>query len=407
LSAPPLPADKSIAHRALLLAAGAAAPSRLVGVGRADDVGATESCLRALGVGIERSGDDVVVTPPASLSSPAAPLDAGNAGTCARLLAGWLAGRGVAATLTGDASLRRRPMARVAKPVNALFETPALSTTGEGTLPLEVRPARGRGGELVVDTRVPSAQVKSAVLLAALGLAAPERRLAALGAPVRLEEGSVSVVGPASPWRALEGVIPRDPSAVALLVVGALASERPATFRGVGLNPTRLGFVSILGRMGAAVHVEVEGSSSFGEPFGELRVEPARLGPAVVEAHEVPACIDELPALAALAATAEGTSRFRGAGELRHKESDRLAALVAELSAAGASARVEGDDLVVEGRPGALLVERVDARGDHRMEMALLALGRGLGHSPALAGTSVAQVSFPDFDAALAAVIGR
>lgn len=409
-----LPADKSLAHRALLLAALSPRPCFIERAGDAADVRATIGCLRALGARVVEDGETLHVSAPTrtpATDASALVLDAGNSGTTARLLAGWLAGRGQGATVVGDASLSRRPMARVATPVNALFSEPVVRVAPGGTLPLVVTPAPHAvtPEPLVLHTGVASAQVKSAVLLAALsrpGLLvvrepAPtrdhtERLLRALGADLLVDDG-VRWRGPFVPEGSWVFPVPRDPSALALLAVAALGRRRELVAEGVAVNPTRTAFLDVLARMG--VHVEVElREIRLGEHVGRVYLAPpsSSLRPVAVSAAEAPGVIDEVPALAALAALAGGESRFEGLGELRVKESDRLSGLARGLSRFGAPAHVEGDTLVVAG--GARLHSApIEAQGDHRLEMALLALAAAANLDVEVPRERFAHVSFPGF----------
>ncbi len=415
-----LPADKSIAHRALLLAALSERASVIDDAGAAADVRSTLGCLRALGTFIEERGSSLSVRGARPRGDDVVVLDAGNSGTSARLLAGWLAGQGRRAVIVGDASLCQRPMARVARPVNALFSGPSIAVSADGTLPLEVVPVPFRESpQLVVETGVPSAQVKSAVLLAALGRRsgsvvvrepAPsrdhtERMLAALGVSVHKDGCAVRLSSPSVPVGGWHLRVPRDPSAVALLATAALGRRRALVVDDVGLNETRTAFLDVLRRMGAHAVVEPR-ALRLGEPVGRIVIEPPRsaLAPVEVSASEAALVIDEIPALAALAALASGVSRFEGVGELRVKESDRLAGLVSGLRAFGATAKAEGDTLVVVGARR-LHAAPLEARRDHRLEMALLALAAAADLDVTLSGPSCAHVSFPGFAEALRAVL--
>lgn len=414
-----LPADKSIAHRALLLAALSRETCTLDDVGEAGDVRSTLSCLRALGAVVDERGSSVRIVA-GTKTDGTVTLDAGNSGTTARLLAGWLAGQQRAAILVGDASLSRRPMARVATPVNALFRRPVVVPSANGTLPLRVLPGPFvSGDEIILDTGVASAQVKSAVLFAALPregtvrLQEPaqtrdhtERLLRALGAPLVVVGRELELRGPV----VLEGGwhlrVPRDPSAVALLAVAAVAGGRTLFAEDVGLNPTRTAFLDVLRRMGVNVSV-VEREVRLGEPVGSIHLEGGgrSLEPFTVSKAELPSVVDEVPALAMLAALVDGESRFEGAGELRLKESDRLAGLAAGLSALGVDAFVDGEALVVIGGRRRLQAASVDAHGDHRLEMAFHALLAGAGLDFRVPPVSTASVSFPTFYEALASLL--
>lgn len=319
-----------------------------------------------------------------------------------RLLLGTLAAGPGAAVLVGDASLSARPMERVARPLRAMG---AEVVTTDGHAPVRVL-----GGGLVgkrFEAEVPSAQVKGAILLA--GLAAEgetevvetiptrdhtERILHALG----VIPAAVPSVR-AHPIPAFRGEIPGDPSGAAFLAVAAIATGGAVLVRGVGLNPSRLAFAALLERMGAVVRTEVD-RAALGEPIGTLEVRSgSSLRGIEVSEAEVAAAIDEIPALALLGGIAEGQTRFRGAAELRVKESDRLAAIVGAIRALGGTAAIDGDDLCVGGE--GLLGGRVDPRGDHRIAMAAAAVAGGCGGPVEVIGAECASVSFPGFADAL------
>jgi 3-phosphoshikimate 1-carboxyvinyltransferase len=325
-----------------------------------------------------------------------------------RLLAGVVAACGFETVLEGDESLSSRPMERVAEPLRAMG---ADVRTSHGLPPVTVRGGRLSGIEF--RSPVPSAQVKSAVLLA--GLAAEgattvfepaptrdhtERALAHLGAPVKSEPGRASVT--AFQHDGFTGTVPGDVSSAAFLVGAALISGVSLRVRAVGLNPTRTHYLHVLERMGATVRVEVEGEE-LGEPVGTLEVEAgASLAGTDVEPSELPLVIDEVPALALVAAHARGETRFAGASELRLKESDRLSGLEEAIRGLGGAAGVQGQDLVIGG--GGLNGGSVDARGDHRMAMAA-AVGSLAARGPStIDGIEAAEVSFPGFVDALRAL---
>jgi 3-phosphoshikimate 1-carboxyvinyltransferase len=328
-------------------------------------------------------------------------------------IAARLPGRTV---LDGDASLRRRPMERVAEPLRLMG---ASIRTRVGHAPLEIE-----GGALVgvrYACPVPSAQVKSAVLLA--GLAAEgetavtepaptrdhtERALEALGAPVRRSPTSGEVAVRAFDPPGFSASVPGDPSAAAFLLGGAAVTGGGVTVEGVGLNETRGRFLAVMERLGASVRAEaLEGSTALGEPLGSLAggAGAAGLRGATVRADELPLVIDEVPILAAMAAHAEGESRFEGGGELRVKESDRLTGLADGLRALGGEAAVEGDALVVGG--GGLAGGRADGGEDHRLAMALAVAALGARGPSAIDGIGWAAVSFPGFVEALVGLGGR
>jgi 3-phosphoshikimate 1-carboxyvinyltransferase len=340
-----------------------------------------------------------------------ADLDCGNSGTSLRLLAGLLAGLPVPASLTGDASLRARPMERVAAP---LREMGARVTTTDGHAPVEVEGGGLHGIHYV--TPIPSAQVKSAILLA--GLAAEgetvvdepaatrdhtERALAALGGPVLSVPGRVSIRSFDHPG--FSGTVPGDPSSAAFLVAAAALSGSELTIHDVGLNPSRTRFLEVMSRMGVRTRQRVE-REEVGEPVGELFVEACeRLVGTRVEPEELPLVIDEVPVLAALAAHAAGESWFLGASELRVKESDRVAAIAGGIRSLGGHTGDEGADLVVAG--GGLAGGRAASDGDHRMAMAFTVAALAADGPSVIDGIEAAEVSFPGFAALLRGLGGR
>jgi 3-phosphoshikimate 1-carboxyvinyltransferase len=439
-----VPGDKSIAHRWLILTATARGTSVLTGLPGALDVGSTARCLaevvgvrarprleawgsmlehQAVGAGITvdgrvgptEAGAELVIEGEGRdrLQEPGRPLDCGNSGTTMRLLTGVLAASPFASTLTGDESLRTRPMERVAVP---LREMGASIRTDHGHPPVDVygRPLRGIRHELAV----PTAQAKGAILLA--GLAADgwttvvepartrdhtERALRRLGAPLRLEEGERTISVARFQHDGFEARVPGDVSSAAFLVGAAILTGGELTIRGVGLNPTRTHFLSILDRMGVGTERQVTGEE-LGEPVGELLVaHVAGLRGTEVTAGELPLVIDEVPVLAALAAYADGPTRFAGSAELRAKESDRLAGVAEMVRDLGGRARVEGEDLVVEG--GGLAGGRTSARRDHRLAMAAAIAALGAPAECEIDGMEWSEVSFPGFLSALSALGAR
>ena len=402
-----VPGDKSIAHRALLLAALAEGTSRLRGVPTGLDVGSTQSALRAVGVTIAEVDGGLVVDGCAGLfAAPAAPIDCGNSGTTLRLLCGLLATRGVSATLTGDASLRARPMRRIAEPLAAFGADVQLSE--HGTAPVQVRGNPDARGAAVA-VRVASAQVKSAILLAALGahghsritgaLATrdhTERLLPAFGVPLeRAAEGALVVHGPAR-LVATAVDVPGDISSAAFLLAAAAAAPGARVqIEDVGLNPTRTAFLGVLRRFGADIEAEVTSAEDI-EPRGRIAVRGAALHAVTIGPDEVPALIDELPLIGVLGAFACGTTTVRGAAELRVKESDRIAAFADAARALGIEVETFDDGFAVRGlarfRPA-----HVATHGDHRIAMAFAAAGRAAGVRVELDDPACAAVSFPDF----------
>jgi 3-phosphoshikimate 1-carboxyvinyltransferase len=428
-----VPGDKSIAHRWLIAAAIGRGTSHLMGVPGSLDTRSTAACLaklcRAAGPALEawasrpavageRNGStwnrgastldvlEVEGEGRSQLTRPASTLDCGNSGTTMRLLAGVVAAAPFTTVLTGDMSLGTRPMERVARP---LREMGAQVETNDGTPPVTITGADLRG--IAFEPEVPSAQVKGAVLLAALAASGTtsirepvptrdhtERLLDSLGTRVRHGSGRVDVEGPFETGP-VEGRVPGDVSGAAFLVGAAALTGSPLAIEGVGLNPSRLRWLEVLGRMGvdattAADHEEV------GEPVGRLEVQPpASIRPVRVPADELPLVIDEVPLLAAVAAHAQGESRFEGGGELRVKESDRLASLVEGIRGLGGEASVEGDDLVIAG--GGLRGGTAEAAADHRIAMALIVASLAAAAPCEVVGVEFADVSFPGFVALL------
>lgn len=409
-----VPGDKSISHRTLMLAALAQGTSEVRGLLEGEDVLATAGALRRLGVPIERVGDGswrVVGQGAAALREPEEPLDLGNAGTGCRLLMGILAGLPFTSFLTGDASLRARPMARVAEPLQAMGAT--LVTRSGGRLPLAItgrRPLRA----IAWRSRAASAQVKSAILLA--GLAAEgvtrvtepaasrdhtERMLAGMGAQLRTEhhgDGSYSatITGGAT-LRATSFTVPGDPSSAAFpMVAAAVVPGSAVRLANVGVNPLRTGLLATLREMGARIALQDERTAG-GEPVADIVVEGGSLQGVEVPATRAPTMIDEYPILAVAAACASGRTVMHGLAELRVKESDRLAAMADGLAACGVRTAVDGDTLIVEGGATPAGGVRIDAHLDHRIAMSFLVLG-GLAHAPvSVAGAETIATSFPGF----------
>jgi 3-phosphoshikimate 1-carboxyvinyltransferase len=406
-----VPGDKSIAHRYLLLAALARGRSVVRNHAPGADCLATRACLEALGVAIDGDAGALTIIGrgPRGFRSPAGSLDARNSGTTTRLLAGLLAAHSFPTTLVGDESLQRRPMRRVIAPLERMG---ASIDSREGRLPLTIR-----GGRLqAIDhrTEVPSAQVKSAVLLAGLHAEGvtrvteshstrnhTEAALRRFGAHVTTDGLSVFVEG-GQELQPVEAAIPGDLSSAAFWLAGAAAvAGGDVTVEDVGLNPTRAALLDVLRRAGADVQAAVE-SDEGGEPSGSVRVRHRGLRPLVVAPEEVPGLIDELPALAAMA-THGGEITVTGAAELRVKESDRIAALVAGLRALGASAEELPDGFHVEGS-GRLAGGEADAAGDHRLAMAFAIAALGASGPSLVHGAEAVAVSYPGFFAALASL---
>ncbi len=416
-----VPGDKSISHRAFLIAALAVGESRADGCLESEDVAATRSCLRALGVDLRREAPGnyrIHGVGIHGLAPPDGVLDCGNSGTSARLLAGMLAGHRFPAVLTGDASLRRRPMQRIAEPLTAMGAE-FIAADG-GRLPMTVTGTDDLV-PLTWTTSVASAQIKTGVLLA--GLHAPgrttvveprqsrdhgERMLREFGAAVTVTPAAgagfaVSVEGSAR-LRPTAVAVPGDISSAAFpLVAALLADGSDVELESVGMNPTRTGVIDALRAMGADIEEETLTEAGALEPVANLRVRGRARGLRAVDLGPAyaPRTIDEYPALAVAAACAEGVSRFRGLAELRVKESDRLEALRAGLVAVGVNARIESDDLLIEGTARPRGGTCVDCALDHRIAMAFLVLGTASKEPVEVRGVEAIRTSWPDFGAAM------
>ncbi len=403
-----VPGDKSVAHRAVLFNALAEGRARIEGLPDGGDVRSTIAAVRALGCQLRVQGRQLLLEGRAmSLAQPQDPIDCGNSGTTLRLLMGVLAGQRFSARLVGDGSLSTRPMERVAGPLRTMG---ARVETTDGHAPVTVGGAPLAAG--LHRLAVASAQVKSALLLAGLQAhgrttvvePAPsrdhtERMLGAMGIAVEREGAAVSVKGPAVP-HAVDLKICGDASSAAFLVVAAtLVPGSEIHVRNVCLNPTRTGYVNILQRMGASIVVESAGEIA-GEPVGDIRVKATELRAVEIDEAEVPGAIDELPVLAVAAATAAGTTVIRGAQELRVKESDRIATMVALLRALGGRVEATPDGMVIEGgslRGGAV----VETAGDHRVVMAAAVAALVCREGVEIREPDAASVSFPEFFATL------
>lgn len=399
-----LPGDKSISHRLALFGALAEGRTTIDNFSSALDCASTLRCLRALGVGVDVLGARVIVEGRgfAGLQAPQAALDAGNSGTTLRLLAGVLAACPFEATLAGDESLNRRPVERVAAPLRAMG---AHVRSSEGRPPLSVL-----GGKLrAVDWTLPvaSAQVKSAVLLAGLQAEGrttvrepaasrdhTERLLPAFGVEVEREHLAVSLEG-GSALTPVTMSVPGDVSSAAFLIVaGLILPDSEVRVEGVLLNPLRTAFLDVLRAMGAQLEMGL--TSEAPEPVGYVLARSSRLKGVAVGKDQVPALIDEVPALAVAAAFAEGEFSLSGAEELRVKESDRLAALREGLCALGADVEERPDGLRIRGgRP--LQGASVRSHGDHRIAMALAVAALKASGDTILEGAEAAAVSFPEF----------
>lgn len=406
-----VPGDKSMSHRAAMLGAIAHGTTIITNFLWADDCRSTLSCLRALGVEIPEDDQTVTVHGRgALLRAPSGDLDAGNSGTTARVLSGILAGQPFAAALTGDPSLRSRPMERVAEPLRRMGAD--VQTTG-GRLPMRVRGGDLRG--IAFAPPVPSAQVKSAVLLAGLFADGEtevhedvatrdhtERMLQAFGAAITTRPGRITVRRGALNASAVS--VPGDISSAAFVLAAAAAVPgSDVTVTDVGLNPTRTGVLDVLHAMGADVTTRIDDEWN-GEPVGSVSVRGGALRGTVIAGAQTARVIDELPVLCVIATAAEGVTDVRDAAELRVKESDRIGALAESLRALGGEVEERPDGLTVYG--SRIRGGRVDSRGDHRLAMALSVAGLLASGPVFVDGSESVDVSFPGFFRALEAVRG-
>jgi len=407
-----VPGDKSISHRALIFGALSTGVTRITGLLESEDVVNTAKAVTAMGAPAAKAGDawEVKGRGVGGLAQPRAPLDFGNSGTGARLMMGVVAGHPVSVTMTGDVSLSKRPMRRVLGPLKQMGLQ--IAEEGKETLPLTLR---GRADLLPIEYElpVPSAQVKSAILIA--GLMAhgettvvekeatrdhTERMLRYFGADVRTVERDgltrITVTGPAE-LRGRDVTVPGDPSSAAFLLCAALLSEgSDITVEGVLVNETRTGLYTTLKEMGADLEFLNEREEG-GEPIADIRARSSRLVGVRVPAGRAPSMIDEYPVLACVAAFARGETRMDGLAELKVKESDRLAATAAGLAANGVEARVEGDTLIVSGEGKVAGGGTVATHLDHRIAMAFLTMSLASELPVTVDDTTMIATSFPEF----------
>jgi 3-phosphoshikimate 1-carboxyvinyltransferase len=417
--------DKSIAHRALMLGALARGTTRVANVPPSDDLAATRRCLEALGVPIERNGGGALYVRGGALDESAAPLDCAGSGTTIRLIAGLLAGQPFTSILAANSQLARRPMQRIIDPLCRMGADISSLTRPDG------QPTNGRNPIMVIrggglrgisyQTPVASAQIKSAILLAALsaegettvGESAPtrdhtERMLTAMGVKLSSHDqadGSHIVHLEPSPLSSLNITVPNDFSSAAFFIAAALLVPSAALhIPAVNLNPTRTGFLDIIAMMGGQVDV-ADRREENGELVGDVRARTASgLRGVSIGGALVPRAIDEFPLVALLATQAEGDTIVRDAAELRVKESDRVGAVVEELRKMGANLEERPDGFVVSG-PTRLRGARVDSHGDHRLAM-MLAIAGLLAHGPThIDGSESVSKSFPEFEKVLKGLV--
>ena len=412
-----VPGDKSISHRAVLLGAIGEGESAVRGFGRSGDTEATIAAVRALGVTVDEDDVDSLRMQGVGLRGlrePVAPIDCGNSGTTLRLLAGILAGQQGRFELTGDDSLRRRPVDRIADP---LTQMGAHVESDDGTPPLVVAGGELRG--IRYELPVASAQVKSCVLLAGLYAAGQttvveplptrdhtELMLEAAGVRVTRKQRRVTV-GPAEHLRLGEVDVPGDFSAAAPFIVAAtLLPGSELTIHDIGLNPRRTGLLDVLARMGARITV-FNRHKSAGEPVGDLDVRAAELTATTVTAEEVPRMVDELPLFALAAASAHGESKVEGAQELRVKETDRIETVTTSLRALGIRITASDDGLGVRGVPSRPKGGGMSSHGDHRIAMLGAVAGLASREGVELQDAQAVAVSFPGFFELLDSVTQR
>jgi 3-phosphoshikimate 1-carboxyvinyltransferase len=407
------PADKSISHRAALIAAMGEGGTKIRGYLGAADTESTLAAVATLGAVVGKVAGKIRIGGVGLRGPRPAAIDVGNAGTLLRLLPGWLAGQGGGGwTLDGDDSIRRRPVDRIAVPLREMGAD--LSAREDRLPPLEVRGAPLHG--VTYELPVASAQVKSCLLFAGLVADSPttiveplptrdhsERMLAAAGARIERGDGSVTV-HPAERLEPGEIVVPADLSSAAFFVVaGLLVPGSEVAIEGVGLNSTRIGLLLILERMGARIETARRDDES-GEPIGDLRAFASELRGTEIGGAEVPLAIDELPLIALAACFAEGTTTIRDAAELRRKESDRIATVTAALTALGGQVEATADGMVIEGT-GGLRGGAIDSHGDHRIAMLGAVAGLASREGVEVAGMDAAAVSYPGFEADLASLL--
>ena len=410
----PIPGDKSISQRAIILGGLAEGETRITGLLESGDVQSTAGAVRALGATVTRDGPGAWRVTGAKWSNPAAPLDFGNSGTGSRLVMGAVAGQGVSATFIGDASLMSRPMARVLDPLKAF------GASYEGQGPKALMPVTVHGGRDVpaadVTVATASAQVKSALLLAALGAHGTshirqatltrdhsEKMLAGFGANITVTaDGTGEIIALEGPvqLKACTVEVPRDPSSAAFPLVAALiVPGSQISLPNIMLNPRRAGLIQTLIEMGADITIENRRNSG-GEEIGDLIVRHSQLKGIEVPHDRAPSMIDEYPILAVAAAFATGTTAMRGLEELRVKESDRLEAVAKGLKLNGVPYTIEGDDLLVhglglDGVPGG---GTVPTHMDHRIAMSFLTMGMASQNPVTVDDVTMIATSFPEYE---------
>ncbi len=413
-----VPGDKSVSHRSLILNAIANGDATVTGLSDGADVRSTAACLRSMGVAIDPLGEPGafrVSGPGPSLDEPIDMLDAGNSGTSMRLLSGLLASQDFLSVLTGDGSLRSRPMGRIVQPLQQMGAS-IMGRNGDTLAPLAIR-----GGALrSIEYRMPvaSAQVKSCLMLAGLNAVGPtvlhqpalsrdhtERMMSAMGA--RLEADGLALTLHPAELQAVDVAVPGDISSAAFwMVAGLIHPNARVTITGVGLNPSRAGIIDALQMMGAGDSLSLENERvEGGEPVADVVASSATLKGIDLGGDIIPIMIDELPVLAVAACFAEGDTVIRDAAELRVKESDRIATTVSELTRLGGSLEPREDGMVIHG-VGRLSGAEVESHGDHRLAMSMAVAGLAASGATVIHGSEDASVSYPTFWEHLVAIGG-
>ncbi len=413
-----VPGDKSISHRAVMLGSLGDGQTEITGILESEDTMRTIEAFRLMGVDIEESGSGTISILGRGLDGleePSDVIDAGNSGTTARILSGLLSGQRFFSVITGDASLRTRPMARVVEPLKMMGAQ--IWGREEGRLiPLAIK--GGGLSSIDYESSISSAQVKSAILFAAIYAKGTttvkepiksrdhtERMLSAFGADIKVEDTEVTVV----PGKRLSGqtiAIPGDISSAAFFIVAStILSDSTVTINNVGLNPTRTGIISLLKRMGAKINIVNERDKG-GEPTGDIIVRSAQLKGIEIGAEDIPWMIDEIPILCVAASLAEGQTIIKGAEELRVKESDRIAVMTEELTKLGVKIEEKRDGMIINGVKdfnGA----SCDSHGDHRVAMALTIAGLKASEESVIENSECIDTSFPGFVELLERVVER
>lgn len=404
-----VPPDKSISHRTVLFGAIADGKSHVSNFLFSKDCLSTVHCIQKLGIDVKKDGEDGLVIYGKGLDGlkePSNVLNAGNSGTTMRLLSGLLASNSFYSVITGDASLRRRPMRRV---INPLAEMGAviLARDNNSYPPLAISGRQLKGIKYMLP--VPSAQVKSCIILAALRAGGEtvidepvvtrdhtERMLKALGADITRGEERI-VIRPDFELSPFETRVPGDISSASfIMTAAALLPGSKVAIRDVGLNPTRTGFIDVLRRMGSRINVVEKGITDVGEPYGDIEMEWAPLKGTTIGFQEIPSFIDEIPLIAVLGAKADGLTRVRGATELRVKESDRISSVVKNISAMGVHIKEKEDGFIVRGGQNFTDGE-VDPCGDHRIAMTFAVAALAAKKETRIKDHKVVDISYPGF----------